>query len=236
MLEIVGLKVNYGPIEAVRSVNMEIRSGEAVGLMGANGAGKTSTLRAISGLTPSMGTIRFDGREVAGRQPDAIARAGLIHVPEGRHVIPSLTVHENLEVGLTARGDRRDGYAIDDVYDLFPMLVPLRSRGGWMLSGGEQQMLAIGRALVANPKLLMLDEPSLGLAPIIVDVVFQALSQVKGRTSVFIVEQNTERALQLCSRAYVLREGAVALEGAAQDLAGNRALIDTYLGTALDPK
>jgi len=229
MLEVRDLEVAYGAVRAVRGLRLDVGEGEVVALLGPNGAGKTSTLRALTGLVAHGGSARFDGKEVRSLGPEGCAKAGLIHVPEGRHVFPTLTVHENLQVGTTAaRG--RTGYSFDDVYDLFPTLAPLRDRDGWALSGGEQQMVAIGRALVAAPRLLLLDEPSLGLAPIVVKSVFQALGEVRSRTPILLVEQNTAQALTLADRATVLVHGDVVLEGSASELTDRTALLDSYLG------
>jgi branched-chain amino acid transport system ATP-binding protein len=230
VLQVTDLVVRYGPVDAVAGVTLEVGDGEAVALLGPNGAGKTSTLAAISRLVPSTGTVELDGRRLDKLRVEAIARLGLCHVPEGRRVFPNLTVHENLQVATSARAGRAPLFGLDDVYDLFPPLVPLRGRAGWALSGGEQQMVAIGRALVAAPRMLLLDEPSLGLAPIVVDAVFAALSQVRDRVPILLVEQNTDLALELCDRAYVLAEGRVALSGSATDLRGEQALVDSYLG------
>ena len=198
MLEIRQLDVSYGPVLAVRGIDLSVTSGEVVALIGPNGAGKTSTLRAISGLVPHGGTVTFDGHDCRSRNIEGLARLGLIHVPEGRHVFPSLDVHENLQLGTTAAAGRSDGFTIDDVYDLFTPLRDLRHRDGWALSGGEQQMVAIGRALVAKPRMLLLDEPSLGLSPKLVAVVYDALAQVSDRIPMLLVEQNTVIALRHC--------------------------------------
>jgi len=229
MLEISELHVNYGTTIAVDGINLSVGEGELVALLGPNGAGKTSTLQAISGVTPSRGRITFDGNDLRRITPDALARLGLIHVPEGRRVFGNLSVHENLQVGRTARSGRH-GFDIDDVYDLFPALVPLQSRGGWALSGGEQQMVAIGRALVAAPRMLLLDEPSLGLAPVVVKAVFAALAQVGRHVPMLLVEQNTTRALELCSRASVLVNGTIAVEAPTSELTDRTAMLETYLG------
>jgi len=230
MLEIRELVVSYGPVQAVRQIDVDVNLGEVVALIGPNGAGKTSTLRSISGLVPYKGTIVFDGVDCKKANIEELARMGLIHVPEGRHIFPSLDVHENLQVGTTAGVKRTEGFSIDDVYDLFPPLVPLKKRDGWALSGGEQQMVAIGRALVAKPRLLLLDEPSLGLSPKFTQAVYAALSQVRDRIPMLLVEQNTVMALKHCSRAAVMVGGKFVLEGTAADLADREALVASYLG------
>jgi branched-chain amino acid transport system ATP-binding protein len=232
VLQVRGLEIDYGAVKAVRGIDLDVASGEVVALLGPNGAGKTSTLRAITALESYRGSITFDGDEVSKLGTEACARRGLIHVPEGRHVFPTLTVHENLQVGTTAAGGRTAEYGVDDIYDLFPALASLRDRHGWALSGGEQQMVAIGRALVAAPRLLLLDEPSLGLAPIVVKAVFAALRQVSARTPVLLVEQNTAQALAIASRAMALVGGEIVMSGSAEELSDRSALLDSYLGQA----
>ena len=230
MLEIRELQVSYGPVQAVRGIDLTVGDGEVVAMIGPNGAGKTSTLRAISGMVPHEGSVTFDGTDCRGQSIEGLARMGLIHVPEGRHVFPSLTVHENLQVGTTAGGRRSAMFTIDDVYDIFEPLQPLRKRDGWALSGGEQQMVAIGRALVAQPRLLLLDEPSLGLSPKYVQTVYGALRTVRDRVPMLLVEQNTVVALRHSTRAAVLVGGRIVLEGTADDLADREALVASYLG------
>jgi branched-chain amino acid transport system ATP-binding protein len=235
VLSISSLVVTYEGTRAVQGIDLSVGAGSAVALLGPNGAGKTSTLKAISGLVPYGGRIQFDGTDLAKLPAEKIARAGLVHVPEGRRVFGSLSVHENLQVGMTARGGRQDGYSISDVYDLLPALQPISGRAGWALSGGEQQMVALGRGLVAAPRLLVLDEPSLGLAPIVVKDVFAALREVSKRTPVLLVEQNAAAALGVCQSAAVLVKGKVVLSGATGELGDREALIDSYLGqTSLD--
>jgi branched-chain amino acid transport system ATP-binding protein len=232
MLQVRGLEVDYGAVRAVRGIDLDVAEREVVALLGPNGAGKTSTLRAITALESYKGSITFDGDEVSKLGTEACARRGLIHVPEGRHVFPTLSVHENLQVGTTAARGRAPDYGIDDVYDLFPALQALRERQGWALSGGEQQMVAIGRALVAAPRLLLLDEPSLGLAPIVTKAVFAALRQVSARTPVLLVEQNTAQALAIATRAAALVGGKIVMSGTAAELGDRGALLDSYLGQA----
>jgi branched-chain amino acid transport system ATP-binding protein len=230
MIEIRSLEVSYGAVQAVRGIDLSMGTGERIALLGPNGAGKTSTLRAISNLVPHRGTITFDGENIGRLSPEYITRMGLIHVPEGRHVFPTLTVHENLQVGTVARAGRRGGHGIDDVYDLFPPLRRLKGTGGWALSGGEQQMVAIGRALVGAPRLLVLDEPSLGLAPVVTKTVFAALAEVARETPMLLVEQNSTMALQVCSRASVMVGGRFVLSGAAAELDSRQELLRSYLG------
>lgn len=230
MLEVKSLVVTYGASRAVRGIDLTVSEGRGTALLGANGAGKTSTLRALSGLEPYEGEINFCGESLRGAAPEDIARRGLTLVPEGRRVFAALTVKENLQVGMTAAKGRAPLFSVADVFDLFPPLVPLRTRHGWSLSGGEQQMVAIGRALLASPRLLMLDEPSLGLAPLIVQSVYRALTDVKARVPILLVEQNAGIGLELCEDAYVLQTGTVVLSGKSAELSDRDALLDSYLG------
>jgi branched-chain amino acid transport system ATP-binding protein len=234
MLETRELGVSYGATRAVDAFDLSIREGEAVALLGANGAGKTSTLRAISRLVESDGKVMFLDEDVTHLAPEELARRGLVHVPEGRHVFPTLTVDENLQVGQTSRGRRKPLFTIDAVYDLFAPLASLRKRYGWSLSGGEQQMVAIGRALMASPRLLMLDEPSLGLAPIVTKGVYKALGEVKSQLAILVVEQNAAVALQLCDRGYVLMSGRCVMDETAARLGDRQALLDSYLGHGIE--
>jgi branched-chain amino acid transport system ATP-binding protein len=229
------LTVSYGFAPAVDHIEIQVGHGEVVALLGANGAGKTSTLRALSGLIRSTGAVRFDGADISRRPADAIARGGLVHVPEGRRLFATLTAEENLLVGRTGAAGRSPVFELDDVYSLFPALVALRRRRAWALSGGEQQMVAIGRGLLAAPRLLLLDEPSLGLAPVIVTAVYQALTQIRSRVALLIVEQNAHLALELCDRGYVLAAGKVAMEGPAPALADREKLLESYLSRAEEP-
>lgn len=230
MLEIDGLCVSYGSTEALRDVRLSVQDGEVVCLLGPNGAGKTSFLNAISGTAAYQGAVRFDGDDLRGMGIARIARSGLIHVPEGRRVFPNLSVHENLQMGEVARADRAAAFGYDDVYDLFPALTRLRDRMGFALSGGEQQMVAIGRALIASPRLLMLDEPSLGLAPSVTQVVYAALREIKSTTAMLLVEQSTTDALSLADRGCVLAAGRPVLEGTAAELSDRSLIVASYLG------
>ncbi|WP_207844531.1 ABC transporter ATP-binding protein [Williamsia soli] len=230
MLEVNGLHVRYTATHAVKGVSFEVSENEVVCLLGPNGAGKTSILRSISQLAYCDGTIRYDGDDVAGIGTPELGRRGLIHVPEGRHVFPTLTVHENLRIGEIARAGRAAKYSLDDVYDLFPKLTEMRKRRGFALSGGEQQMVALGRALIAAPRLLMLDEPSLGLAPAVVSAVYKALAEVATETPILLVEQNTTDALSLSHRGYVLAEGHIVMSGDCTDLSDRSSIMASYLG------
>ena len=233
LLRLENLHAGYGPITALRGLDLVVAPGELVCLIGANGAGKTSTLRAISGLlSPSQGRIVFDGREIHGREPAAILRAGIAHCPEGRRVFPYLTVEENLAMGAYVRRDR--AAIADDVGEVcrhFPILAERRRQMAGTLSGGEQQMLAIARALMARPRLVLFDEPSLGLAPTIVETTFGIIADIRRRgTTVLMVEQNAYAALRMADRAYVMETGRIVLEGAARDLLEDDHVRRAYLG------
>ena len=230
MLELLGLTVRYGTTIALDDVSLRVGEGEVVALLGPNGAGKTSLLRAACRQVRSTGTIRFDGADATGLSTEELARRGLIHVPEGRHIFPTLSVVENLQLGLIPRRGRSGGWSLDDVFDAFPALAAIGNRSGYALSGGEQQMLAIGRALVAAPRLLLLDEPSLGLAPRIARAVFDVLGKVRDVAPILLVEQNSGLALGLADRAAVLSGGKVALDGSAEDLSSRSDLLASYLG------
>ena len=230
LLSVRQLTVTYGtPTPAVDHLDIDVFEQEAVALLGANGAGKTSTLNAISNLIASSGTVEFDGESLARRKPEKIARAGIIHVPEGRRLFAALTAEENLIIGATARGKRSALFSLDDIYDLFPQLRDLRKRGAWTLSGGEQQMVAIGRGLLASPRILLLDEPSLGLAPIVTAAVYGALRSIAHRVAIILVEQNAGLALDLCDRAYIMATGRVVLSGTPAELPDRHELLATYL-------
>ncbi len=238
MLEIEDLDVRYGEIRALRGVSFRVAQGEVVTLLGGNGAGKSTTLRTISGLIkPVSGRITFEGQSLLGLSPEKIARLGIVHVPEGRQVIPGLSVLDNLRLGTSngRMGSKDVAAGLDRVYATFPRLKDLSGNLGWSLSGGEQQMLAIGRGLMAQPKVMMLDEPSLGLAPIIVREVFRILRQVnEAGTTVLLVEQNAYQALKVADRGYVYETGTVVLEGRAADLLDDDAMRAAYLGTTAD--
>jgi branched-chain amino acid transport system ATP-binding protein len=234
LLEIRGLEVRYGGICAVKGIDLEIAAGELVCLIGANGAGKSSTLRAVSGLAPAApGSIRFDGRDLAGVPAFARARAGLVMVPEGRGVFAQLSVEENLAMGAYARSDA--GVASDRarVFELFPRLAERCRQTAGTLSGGEQQMLAIGRALMSRPKLLALDEPSMGLAPIAAQKILEVIRDINSTgVTVLLVEQNARSALALAHRAYVMESGEITLSGEARALLADPRVREAYLGEA----
>ena len=237
LLEVREVDVRYGSVRAVRAVSLQLRQGEIVAVLGANGAGKSSLLRALLGMERlAAGAVSFDGVDVSKWPVSARVRAGLVLVPEGRRIVTSLTVDENLLMGACHRRDHANVRTeIERTYQRFPNLAARRSELAAVLSGGEQQMLAIGRALLAAPKLMMLDEPSLGLSPRLCNEVFahiRALNRDNG-LSVLLVEQNTQRALEIADRAYVLELGQVAHEGAASDLPAGRTLLDAYLGRDL---
>ena len=233
LLEVRDLTAGYGPIRALDGVSLEVHDGELVAIIGANGAGKTTLLMAISGVvTPRGGSIRFAGRPLAGLAPHQVMRAGICQAPEGRRIFPRLTVRENLELGGFAQPDRaRLAHDIAEACGLFPVLGDRLGQLGGTLSGGEQQMLAIARALVGRPRLLLLDEPSLGLAPLVVAKVFEVIAALAARgIAVVLVEQNARAALRLAARGYVLETGRVTLTGSGADLAADRRVRDAYLG------
>jgi branched-chain amino acid transport system ATP-binding protein len=233
LLELRDVTARYGPIRALHGISLTVDEGEVVALLGANGAGKTTTLRAISGVVRTGGQIFFDGRPLARRRPESIARRGVAHVPEGRGLFSELTVWENLRMGAYVRGDRnslRD--EAERIFEFFPWMAERRDQPASTLSGGEQQMLALSRALVSRPRLLMLDEPSLGLAPTIVAELFRIvrhLNEERG-TTVLVVEQNANIALETAARAYVLEVGRVALHGASEELRQHEGVRRSYLG------
>jgi branched-chain amino acid transport system ATP-binding protein len=230
MLSISGLRVQYGNTVAVDGLDLPMAASGALALLGANGAGKSSTLKAVSGLVPYEGEIVFDGVSLRGMSPERIARLGLIHVPEGRRLFGNLTVLENLRVGMTARGRRGGGYSIGDVFDLFPALREIPGQMAWTLSGGQQQMVSIGRALVGNPRLIMLDEPSLGLSPLVSQTVYEALRQIAAQTPVLLVEQNFSAALRICDQAVVLANGRSVYTGDVAGLEDGQLLQNAYFG------
>jgi branched-chain amino acid transport system ATP-binding protein len=231
LLELDDVRVHYGPVEALKSVSLRVDVGETVALIGGNGAGKTTTLKTVSGLRRvTSGTIRFEGGDITGTAPHALVARGLCQVPEGRGIFPGMSVRENLEMGTYARGPTRaDDFA--RVFALFPRLADRQRQSGGTLSGGEQQMLAIGRALMARPTMLLLDEPSLGLAPQIVLQIFSILGEISAQgTTVLLVEQNAVQALKMADRAYVLESGNVVREGTGSELLADDSLRAAYLG------
>jgi branched-chain amino acid transport system ATP-binding protein len=232
------LKVNdihtfYGQIEALKGISLEVNDGEIVTLIGANGAGKSTTLKTISGaLTPKSGTIEFEGRTISGMPIHKVTQQGVIQVPEGRRIFARMTVTENLEMGAFLRKDK-DGVKedMDRVFDMFPRLKERAGQKGGTLSGGEQQMLAMGRGMMARPKLLMLDEPSMGLAPVVVEVVFETITELnKSGITILLVEQNAAMALAIANRGYVLETGKIKLTGPGKDLLANEDVRKAYLG------
>ena len=234
MLELRGIETYYGNIQALKEVSLEVRENEIITLIGANGAGKTTTLMSICGVVPPRhGDILFAGDSIAGLSPDKIVARGIVQVPEGRRIFAQMSVLENLEMGAYLRNDRagirRD---LDYVMDLFPILAQRRSQLGGTLSGGEQQMLAISRALMARPRLLLLDEPSLGLAPLIIKQIFEIIGQInrEQKTTIFLVEQNANQALKLAHRGYVMENGRITLADQAATLLDNAEVKKAYLG------
>ena len=230
-LALEGLNVRYGAVDAVSELSLEVRPGEIVGLIGPNGAGKSSTLQGIMGAAPVVaGDVKLGGRSLVGRRSEEVARAGVALVPEGRRIFAELTVEENLRLGLAARRKAANGHAFDSAFELFPILREFRRRNAGALSGGQQQQLAIARALVAEPDVLLLDEPSLGLAPRIVDLVFDALAGIRERgLAVLLVEQRAQRTVALADRSYVLANGRLRLELGPDDAADTDRLIAAYM-------
>lgn len=232
MLNVNNLYVKYGLIEAIHDVSFQVNQGEIVSLIGANGAGKTSILRTISGLVrPASGTISFEGSVIEKEAPQKIVMKGLSQVPEGRHVFSGLTVQENLEMGAFLRKDGEIKEDYEAVYQRFPVLKERRKQDAATLSGGEQQMLAMGRALMSRPKLLLLDEPSMGLAPIFIREIFSIIQEIKAQgTTVLLIEQNANMALSIADRGYVLETGKIVLEGTGQELLASESVKKAYLG------
>lgn len=236
MLTVRGLHAGYGPVTVLRGIDLEVAAGEIVVVLGANGAGKTTTLRALSGMIDTTGSVTFDGTELVGRDPAAIVSLGVAHVPQGRGTFPELTVEDNLRVGAYTRRDRDVATDIDRWYQTYPVLGERRTQPAGSLSGGEQQMLAVARALMARPKLLLLDEPSLGLAPIIVRDLFDRFAAINAETgtTMLVVEQNAQLALAIADRAYVLEAGEIAVSGTAEELRGDDAIRRAYLGVSVE--
>ena len=234
MLEVKNLHVSYGEIRALKGVTFQVGEGEVVALLGNNGAGKTTTLRAISGLlAPREGDVVFEGGSLVGVASHAIVRRGVTHVPEGRRIFNRLTVLENLEMGAFTRSDSEVRADIERVFTIFTRLFERRTQVAGTLSGGEQQMLAIGRALMAKPRLLLLDEPSMGLAPVLVEQIFETVQTINRQgVTILLVEQNAAMALSIAGRGYVLETGGIVLEGRARDLADNPEVRRAYLGEA----
>ena len=233
MLTLSGVSASYGSVPAVSGISIEVGEGEAVGLLGANGAGKSTTLRAISGLVRlTSGRVNFLGQDISELPPYKVTELGIAHVPEGRQVFPEMTVQENLEIGAyvpSAKADR--SRTLELVFGIFPVLAERRRQLAGTMSGGEQQMLAVGRGLMLKPRLLMLDEPSLGLAPVMTDVTFEKIKEIHAMgTAILLVEQNVSRALTLVERAYVLESGRVIMGGASAELANNKQVQTAYLG------
>ena len=232
MLRVTSLEANYSGIRALRGVSLEVKTGEMVALIGPNGAGKSTLLNCLSGIVPpAAGSILLDGQECSGERPWTISRRGLLHCPEGRQILPEMTVLENLQLGLSALGTRPAAYPLERVYSLFPILEERAMQLAGSLSGGQQQMLAIGRALMGAPRLLLLDEPSLGLAPVIVQQVFAALRVLNAEgLTILLVEQNARLAFESTHRAYVLEQGRIVHSGDSRALSDDPEIVSHYLG------
>ena len=232
LLDVRDLSAGYGPVQVLKGLDLSVDSGEIVVVLGANGAGKTTTLRALSGMIPAGGTVLFDGTDVVGRKPEDLVRLGVAHVPQGRGTFPELTVEENMRVGGFVRSGDEVVADIERWYGLFPVLRQRSEQTAGSMSGGEQQMLAIARALMARPRLLLLDEPSLGLAPLVTRDVFERIVEINGElgTTVLIVEQNANLALEIAARGYVLETGTIVASGTAEELRSNDVVRRAYLG------
>ena len=232
LLEVEDLRVAYGAIEAVKGITFSVEAGQIVTLIGGNGAGKTTTLRTLSGLLkPSAGDIRFDGRSLRGVPGHAVVQRGLAHAPEGRRIFGRMTIQENLDLGAFARSDGDIRKDMQRVYDLFPVLGERRHKPAGVLSGGEQQMLAIGRAMMSRPRMLMLDEPSMGLSPIMMQRIFDVIAELRDAgTTILLVEQNAQAALTLADHGYVIETGVIVLDGPGQQLLHDEGVRKAYLG------
>ncbi len=234
VLSLKNLETRYGQIYALRGINMDVQEGEIVALLGANGAGKSTTLKTISSLIPaSSGSVIFNGEDITYKRPHSIVEMGVIHVPEGRMIFKELTVKENLELGsFTLHDNDVRKKRLERVYELFPVLGERKQQMGGFLSGGEQQMLAMGRALMTEPKLLLLDEPSMGLAPLIVKNIMDIIKQINKEqgTTILLVEQNAKAALKFANRAYVLETGEIVMEGSAEEMSKDESIVKAYLG------
>jgi branched-chain amino acid transport system ATP-binding protein len=235
MLRIEDLNAYYGPIHVLKNLNIKVEKKSIVCLIGANGAGKTTLLKAISGMVHRTGLIEWDNQDISACTPAQIAKRGVLHVPEGRHVFPGLTVLENLEVGSVNWrgffGKKNDKKELDYVFNMFPRLAERKKQLSWSLSGGEQQMLAIGRALMGHPNILLLDEPSMGLAPLIIEELFKKIKEINNNgTPILMVEQNARKALEISDYAYVISQGEIALSGPAKELISDQRIVNSYFG------
>jgi branched-chain amino acid transport system ATP-binding protein len=234
MLELLGVHTLYGNVEALKGISLSLKEGEMVALLGANGAGKTTTLSSITGLVaPKRGQIFFEGEDILGARPESLVKRGLVMVPEGRRIFPALTVMENLRMGAFLRNDQAGIKAdLEYVLDLFPILASRAKQSGGTLSGGEQQMLAISRGLMGRPRLLLLDEPSLGLAPLVIRSIFETIRKINSEqgTTILLVEQNANLALNLVNRAYIMVTGLISITGSAKELLSDESVREAYLG------
>ncbi|MCR5082539.1 MAG: ABC transporter ATP-binding protein [Parasporobacterium sp.] len=233
LLEVKDIEVYYGVIKAIKGISFEVNEGEVIALIGANGAGKTTTLHTISGLiTPKVGSIMFDGKDITKVPAHSIVSLGMAHVPEGRRVFSQLSVYDNLKLGAFTRSDKEEiEKSLQYVYERFPRLEERKKQLAGTLSGGEQQMLAMGRALMSRPKIVLMDEPSMGLSPILVSEIFDIIKTIsEGGTTVLLVEQNAKKALEIADRAYVLETGTISMSGKASDLANDEGIKKAYLG------